>query len=44
MLDLVIQNALLVDGRGAAPVRGGIPVRKGTIAAAGPDIGPAQPP
>lgn len=41
MNDLLIRNALLLDGRGGAPVSGDLAVRAGRIAALGADCGPA---
>jgi N-acyl-D-aspartate/D-glutamate deacylase len=40
--DLVIDNALIVDGLGGPPRPGGVAVRDGRIAAIGPDLGPAR--
>jgi N-acyl-D-aspartate/D-glutamate deacylase len=42
MHDLVIRNALLLDGRGSAPVHGDLAVKDGRIAAIGRDPGPAR--
>src|SRR5207344_3202605 len=39
MLDLVIRNALLVDGLGSAPRHGSLAVAGGRIAALGDDVG-----
>ena len=41
MHDLVIENALLVDGTGAPARPGGLAVKDGLIAALGEDLGPA---
>jgi N-acyl-D-aspartate/D-glutamate deacylase len=40
--DLLIRDALLVDGTGAAPRRGDLAVKDGRIAGIGADIGPAR--
>jgi N-acyl-D-amino-acid deacylase len=42
MHDLVIRNALLLDGRGSAPVHGDLAVKDGRIAAIGRDPGTAR--
>ena len=42
MHDLVIRNALLLDGRGSAPVHGDLAVKDGRIAAIGRDPGAAR--
>jgi len=42
MHDLLIRNALLLDGLGAAPVHGDLAVKDGRIAALGRDLGPAR--
>ena len=42
MHDLVIRNALLLDGRGSAPAHGDLAVKDGRIAAIGRDLGPAR--
>ncbi|HEY5636508.1 MAG TPA: amidohydrolase family protein [Burkholderiales bacterium] len=42
MNDLLIRNALLLDGRGGPPVTGDLAVRAGRIAALGADCGPAR--
>jgi len=41
MNDLVIRNALLLDGLGGEPRRGSLAVRDGRIAAIGDNVGPA---
>jgi N-acyl-D-aspartate/D-glutamate deacylase len=40
--DLVIENALVVDGTGRPGVHGGVAVREGRIVAVGTDLGPAR--
>jgi N-acyl-D-aspartate/D-glutamate deacylase len=42
MHDLVIRNALLLDGLGSAPLHGELAVRDGRIAAIGSDLGAAR--
>jgi len=42
MYDLVIRNALLVDGTGARPVRGDLATSGSRITAIGRDLGPAK--
>lgn len=42
MNDLLIRNALLLDGRGGPPVTGDLAVRAGRIAALGTGCGPAR--
>ena len=42
MHDFVIRNAVLLDGRGAAPRAGDLAVAGGRIAALGRDLGPAR--
>jgi N-acyl-D-amino-acid deacylase len=42
MHDLVVDNALVVDGLGGPPVPGGVAVAAGRIAAVGRDLGPAR--
>ena len=42
MHDLVIRNALLLDGRGSSPRPGDLAVRNGRIAAIGRDLGAAR--
>src|SRR5262245_17830119 len=42
MHDLVIRNALLLDGRGSAPAHGDLAVQDGRIAAIGRDVGAAR--
>jgi N-acyl-D-aspartate/D-glutamate deacylase len=42
MHDLVIRNALLLDGRGSAPAHGDLAVQNGRIAAIGRDLGAAR--
>ena len=42
MFDLVIRDALIFDGTGAAGVRGDLAVTGGKIAAIGPKLGPAK--
>ncbi len=42
MHDLVIDNALVIDGLGAPAQRGGVAVKDGRIAAVGADLGAAQ--
>src|SRR5688572_16720076 len=42
MHELVIRNALIVDGSGAKPVHGDLAVASGRIAAIGRDLGPAK--
>lgn len=42
MFDLVIRNALLLDGSGAAAVTGCLAVQDGRIAAMGPDLAPGR--
>ena len=42
MHDFVIRNALLLDGRGSAPVHGALAIRDGRIAAIGGDVGAAR--
>ena len=42
MHDLVIDNALVIDGLGGTPVPGGVAVQNGRIVAVGPDLGPAR--
>jgi len=42
MHDLVIRNALLLDGLGSAPLHGDLAVRDGRIAAIGSDLGTAR--
>jgi N-acyl-D-amino-acid deacylase len=37
--DILIRGGLLIDGSGAAPVRGDVAIRAGRIAAIGPDVG-----
>ncbi|HEY6994121.1 MAG TPA: D-aminoacylase [Xanthobacteraceae bacterium] len=37
--DILIRGGLLIDGSGAAPVRGDVAIRAGSIAAIGPDVG-----
>ena len=42
MHDFAIRNALLLDGRGSAPVHGDLAVQDGRIAAIGRDVGAAR--
>jgi len=42
MHDFAIRNALLLDGRGSAPVHGDLAVKDGRIAAIGRDVGAAR--
>jgi N-acyl-D-aspartate/D-glutamate deacylase len=42
MHDLVIRNALLLDGRGSAPAHGALAIKDGRIAAIGRDVGAAH--
>src|SRR5678810_945083 len=42
MHDLVIRNALLLDGRGSAPAHGALAIKDGRIAAIGRDVGAAR--
>ena len=42
MHDLVIDNAVIIDGLGGAPYEGGVAVAGGRIAAVGRDLGPAR--
>src|SRR5687767_14035897 len=42
MHDLVIENALIVDGLGTLARRGSLAIAGGRIAAAGDDLGPAR--
>ena len=42
MHDLVIDNAVVIDGLGGAPRPGGVAVAGGRIAAVGTDLGPAR--
>src|SRR5262245_9209984 len=42
MHDLVIRNALLLDGRGSAPTQGALAIKDGRIAASGRDVGAAR--
>jgi len=42
MHDLVIRNALLLDGRGAAPANGALAIKDGRIAAIGREVGAAR--
>ncbi|MGD9941928.1 MAG: amidohydrolase family protein [Burkholderiaceae bacterium] len=42
MHDLVISNAIIVDGTGREPVKGDLAVARGRISAIGTDLGPAE--